>query len=119
MPTPTHVVPKNWGEEHWIVNGAYCGKKLVLKRGHRCSLHYHKDKDEVFYVIRGRVFLELGGVEEVLEPGDHRHDLAHLNRGPGGPSFDPAQVELLPALQSSLGGCPGCVSTNQGPPAAS
>jgi hypothetical protein len=45
MTTPTHVVPKSWGEEHWIVNGEYCGKKLVLKKGHRCSLHYHKVKD--------------------------------------------------------------------------
>ena len=73
MTTPTHVVPKNWGEEHWIVNGEYCGKKLVLKKGHRCSLHYHKVKDEVFYVIRGRVLLELAAKEEILEAGDHRH----------------------------------------------
>jgi len=72
MATPTHVVPKTWGEEHWIVNRDYCGKKLVLKRGHRCSLHYHKDKDEVFYVIAGRVLLELGSEEVILVPGDHR-----------------------------------------------
>jgi mannose-6-phosphate isomerase len=73
MATPTQIVPKAWGEEHWIVNREYCGKKLVLRRGHRCSLHYHKDKDEVFYVIRGRVLLELGGDEQILEVGDHRH----------------------------------------------
>ena len=73
MPTKTHVVPKSWGEEHWIVNREYCGKKLVLKKGHRCSLHFHKVKDEVFYVIRGRVYLELGAEKVVLLPGDHRH----------------------------------------------
>jgi mannose-6-phosphate isomerase len=73
MATPTHVVPKNWGEEHWIVNKEYCGKKLVVRKGHRCSLHYHKVKDEVFYVASGRLFLELGGEEVVLGPGDHRH----------------------------------------------
>ena len=73
MPTKTHVVPKAWGEEHWIVNKDYCGKKLVLKKGHRCSLHFHKVKDEVFYVIQGRVLLELGKETVVLEPGDHRH----------------------------------------------
>ena len=73
MPTKTHVVPKSWGEEHWIVNKDYCGKKLVLRKGHRCSLHFHKVKDEVFYVISGRVFLEHGDEKLVLEPGDHRH----------------------------------------------
>jgi mannose-6-phosphate isomerase-like protein (cupin superfamily) len=72
MATETHRVPKEWGEEHWIVNRDYCGKKLVLKRGFRCSLHYHKVKDEVFYVIVGRVLLEVDGERRVLVPGDHQ-----------------------------------------------
>jgi mannose-6-phosphate isomerase-like protein (cupin superfamily) len=72
MATETYKVPKTWGEEHWIVNREYCGKKLVLKKGHRCSLHFHVNKDEVFYLISGRVFLELGPDETVLVPGDHR-----------------------------------------------
>ncbi|MHC5011829.1 MAG: cupin domain-containing protein [Planctomycetota bacterium] len=66
-------VPKVWGEEHWIVNREYCGKKLVLKKGYRCSLHYHKVKDEVFYLISGRVLIEVGEEERVLEKGDHQH----------------------------------------------
>ena len=66
-------VPKVWGEEHWIVNKEYCGKKLVLKKGWRCSLHYHKQKDEVFYVILGKVLLEAGADYRVLVPGDHHH----------------------------------------------
>ena len=70
---PTHKVPKVWGEEHWIVNRDYCGKKLILRRGFRCSLHLHKNKDEVFYVISGKVFLELGDRERVMGPGDHQH----------------------------------------------
>jgi quercetin dioxygenase-like cupin family protein len=67
----THRVPKEWGEEHWIVNGEYCGKKLVLRKGWRCSLHYHRVKDEVFYLIAGRVLLEVDGAEHVMVPGDH------------------------------------------------
>ena len=66
-------VPKVWGEEHWIVNRDYCGKKLVLRKGFRCSLHYHKVKDEVFYVIAGRVLLEYGDGVRVLEVGHHQH----------------------------------------------
>ncbi len=60
---------KLWGEEHWIVNRDYCGKKLVLRRGWRCSLHYHERKDEVFYLIAGRVLLEHAGGWRVMVPG--------------------------------------------------
>jgi len=70
---PTHKVPKVWGEEHWIVNQEYCGKKMVLRKGYRCSLHFHKNKDEVFYVTSGRILLELGDGERVMGPGDHHH----------------------------------------------
>jgi quercetin dioxygenase-like cupin family protein len=66
-------VPTAWGEERWIVNREYCGKLLVLRKGYRCSLHFHKIKDEVFYVVKGRVLLELGGQESVMVPGDHAH----------------------------------------------
>jgi len=67
------VVPKEWGEEHWIVNRGYCGKKLILRRGFRCSLHLHPVKDETFHVDRGAVFLELAGEGHVLRAGDTRH----------------------------------------------
>lgn len=63
------VHPKVWGEEHWIVNKEYCGKKLILRRGHRCSIHWHKTKDEVFYVLSGLVLMEVNGDAHVLKPG--------------------------------------------------
>jgi mannose-6-phosphate isomerase-like protein (cupin superfamily) len=69
----TYKVSKVWGEEHWIVNREYCGKKMVLNKGFRCSLHAHKNKDEVFYVTKGRVLLELGDGERIMTPGDHHH----------------------------------------------
>lgn len=71
--SPTYKVTKVWGEEHWIVNRAYCGKKMLLRKGFRCSLHLHKEKDEVFYVASGRILLELGDGERVMGPGDHHH----------------------------------------------
>lgn len=67
------MYPKVWGEEHWIVNKDYCGKKLVLRRGYRCSIHHHKIKDETFYVIAGRVLMEVNGTRRLLLPGDRQH----------------------------------------------
>ena len=53
------IVKKKWGHEEWIVDTeGYCGKRLILNPGHRSSLHYHREKDETFYVDEGRILLE-------------------------------------------------------------
>lgn len=64
------IVLKVWGEERWIVNRDYCGKLLVLKKGFRCSMHYHKVKDETFYINKGKVLMECDGKKMVMKPGD-------------------------------------------------
>ena len=51
-------VEKPWGYEEWVVNDEYCGKRLVIMKGKRSSLHYHKEKKETFYVLKGAIFLE-------------------------------------------------------------
>ena len=48
-------VSKGWGFERWIVNTTYCGKLLFLAKNKCCSFHFHKNKDEVFYVQSGAV----------------------------------------------------------------
>ena len=76
-----HIVPKGWGFEKWIVNNEkYCGKILYMVKDRKCSWHYHKIKDETFYVQSGKLLLYYGWHEEkhlstsvVLEPGDHFH----------------------------------------------
>lgn len=64
---------KAWGYEHWIVNGEYCGKRLVLLAGFRCSMHYHANKDETFHILSGMVLMEVGDKTVVLRPGDSVH----------------------------------------------
>ena len=65
----TRKVIKKWGEEIWMVNtDLYCGKKLILRKGKRCSLHYHKNKDETFYIDSGKVLMEVEGEKNVLIP---------------------------------------------------
>lgn len=64
------IVLKVWGEERWIVNRDYCGKLLVLKKGFRCSMHYHKVKDETFYINKGKVLMEYDGEKMIMKPGD-------------------------------------------------
>jgi mannose-6-phosphate isomerase-like protein (cupin superfamily) len=53
---PMRIVPKGWGREVWISNGElYCGKILEIRKGKRCSLHFHKIKTESFYLRSGRL----------------------------------------------------------------
>jgi mannose-6-phosphate isomerase-like protein (cupin superfamily) len=53
---PVHLQPKGWGSETWIVNNErYCGKILEIRKGKKCSLHFHKLKTESFYLRAGHL----------------------------------------------------------------
>jgi quercetin dioxygenase-like cupin family protein len=69
MITKYKEVKKEWGKEQWLVNREYCGKKLILNKGYRCSMHYHKNKDETFYVLKGKVLMEIGNKKHIMLPG--------------------------------------------------
>lgn len=50
------IVSKKWGYEKIIVNDdKYCGKLLHIVKGKNTSLHYHKTKDETFYIHSGKL----------------------------------------------------------------
>ena len=74
-------VPKGWGFEKWIHNSEeYCGKLLFFVRGRKCSWHYHKLKDEVFYVQSGIIIVRFSEDDDlenansvVLRKGDNFH----------------------------------------------
>ncbi len=63
-------VKKAWGKEEWIANYDYRGKKLVLNKGFRCSMHHHKNKDETFYILKGKVLMEANNEKRIMLPGD-------------------------------------------------
>jgi len=51
-------IEKPWGHEiHFAVTEKYIGKILFVKKGHRLSLQYHKQKDETLYCLEGRANL--------------------------------------------------------------
>ena len=76
--------PKGWGYEDWIANSKdYCGKVLHFNKGKRCSIHFHKIKDETFYLLSGRLEIKLSDSESeyakgkiktiIMEKGDVLH----------------------------------------------
>ena len=78
---PSSIYPKGWGFEYWIVNNEqYCGKLLAFNKGKRCSWHYHKLKDETFYLQSGKISVVYGDDDNLAEaklllmtPGDSFH----------------------------------------------
>ena len=65
------IVPKGWGYEKWIVNNdLYCGKLLFFEKGKKCSWHYHKIKDETFYIQSGSLLLKFSEEDDIVESNE-------------------------------------------------
>lgn len=71
-------ISKGWGYEYiFATNELYCGKLLHFsKAGSKFSMHFHRNKDESWYVQHGSFILKLidttdGSVsEQLLQTGD-------------------------------------------------
>ena len=74
-------VKKGWGHELWVVNKPeYCGKLLYFRKDKRCSWHFHKIKDEVFYLQSGKLLIKFSDDDDIekaeeliLETGQNFH----------------------------------------------
>lgn len=57
-------VKKTWGSEIWFANNEkYCGKLITVypeEWSSRGKFHYHKIKDETFFVVEGHLILDIG-----------------------------------------------------------
>ena len=96
MNQPTRLegkVEKGWGYELiWATNEKYCGKIMVFEKvGSKFSLHFHKEKDETWFINNGRFLLRWIDTKSAvmyskeLNPGDVWHN----------PPLQPHQLEAL------------------------
>lgn len=71
MNSLNEIHPKGWGYEKWIVNKKeYCGKLLFFNKGKRCSWHFHKIKDEVFYLQSGKLLIRYSDDEDITKANE-------------------------------------------------
>jgi mannose-6-phosphate isomerase-like protein (cupin superfamily) len=71
-------IDKGWGYEIiWATNDKYCGKILVFEReGAKFSMHFHKEKDETWFVNAGQfklIYCDTRNAtyhEKILNEGD-------------------------------------------------
>jgi mannose-6-phosphate isomerase-like protein (cupin superfamily) len=72
-------VEKPWGYEIiYALTDRYCGKVLFIRKDEQLSLQFHREKDEVLYVLEGRIEMEIGDPGgpldiEVVGPGHAFH----------------------------------------------
>jgi hypothetical protein len=53
------VVEKGWGSELiWATNDKYCGKMMNFNENAKFSMHFHREKDETWYVLSGTFEVE-------------------------------------------------------------
>lgn len=88
---PLNFVQKGWGSENWIVNKEYCGKILKFNKGARFSMHFHKLKEETFFVSKGKLLLKSINLENA-----NRYEF-EINQGDivDIPRFEPHQIIAL------------------------
>jgi len=60
---------KVWGSVQHIFSNPYAAVScLTVKKGYRCSIHYHEDRVNIFNVLEGKIIVECFG----LALGDRR-----------------------------------------------
>jgi mannose-6-phosphate isomerase-like protein (cupin superfamily) len=92
------VVQKGWGYELiWATNEKYCGKIMVFEKvGAKFSMHFHREKDETWFVNNGKFIVRWIDTEKAqifqkeLNEGDTWHN----------PPLQPHQLEAVIANSS-------------------
>ena len=89
-------VEKPWGHELiWALAEQYAGKLLSVKAGHELSLQFHRRKDESWYVLEGRVELELAAAGE-------KTTSMEVVRGGAAFRIPPGTVHRIRALEDTV-----------------
>ena len=71
---------KPWGFEiQW--SGLFHGKEIHLRSGHRTSLKFHTDKNEVLYVQHGKILAEIADERHFHNPIQEPARLVTLKKG--------------------------------------
>jgi mannose-6-phosphate isomerase len=79
LPFAVQRIDKPWGYELVIAKSQhYVGKVIVIHKGHKLSLQYHREKEETFFLSRGLMQLvhevaDSSLSESTMRPGDSFH----------------------------------------------
>jgi mannose-6-phosphate isomerase-like protein (cupin superfamily) len=68
-------IEKGWGHELiWATNDKYCGKIMHFNEGAKFSCHFHAEKDESWYVLKGEFIVESINTKDASVHTTHLHE---------------------------------------------
>ncbi len=72
MQSKNHTIVKRpWGEYHVLEKDAtYWLKKLFIRKGEQSSLQSHKNRDEIWIVLKGKIKAQKGDASFILNEGE-------------------------------------------------
>ncbi len=97
-------VEKPWGHELiWAETDLYVGKILHVKAGHALSLQYHEQKDEVIFLMRGKMLFQAGpSADELVDYHMEEGQRFHVRTGTVHRMVAETDVDILEASTNHL-----------------
>lgn len=66
---------KPWGEtQTWSTIHSFYGKRILIRKGERTSLKFHKLKNETFFVLEGVAQVTLGSSRTLANPSKYPYE---------------------------------------------
>lgn len=76
------IETKVWGTVEHIFDSHICGvSRLWVNQGFQCSKHYHEDRHNFFFVLTGRIDIELFDDDDMIEQKGELSDIIPLVAG--------------------------------------
>jgi len=89
MPAPKHSwtskstsETKPWGEtQTWNTIHSFYGKKIIIRKGERTSLKFHKLKNETFFILEGTASIVLGSSRTLANSSKYPYEQKNIFAG--------------------------------------
>ena len=77
--TGSRAESQPWGSEVvWTALNILHGKLINIREGHRTSLKYHQIKDEIFFLLEGKVEIIHGRSKTLHDPEKHPFQMIEI-----------------------------------------
>ena len=90
-----YFIEKPWGSEEILEkNQNYVVKRLIMNKGHRCSLQFHEFKKETIFVLEGELKIYHGLSQDKLK--------SKVYKAGDSITINPKEIHRMEAIEKSV-----------------